>query len=88
MNCPAHKVHQLQELVKAYGLRWAFNPYPKNPRDPASDWWVKIDFSDVPMERVNAFNAAWQQLKTPIVETVRKPTLWQRVRRTVRRLTN
>lgn len=78
--CSAKSILRLQELVKYYGLRWMYNPYPINPNKADSDWRVGIDYSETSEERAREFDLAWIQLKTPIVEKNRKYTLIHKIK--------
>jgi hypothetical protein len=73
-------MQQLQALVKHYNLRWLFNPYATNPRQVNSQWRVGIDYNNATPENARAFDLAWQQLTTPIVEKVRKYSLAHKIK--------
>lgn len=73
--CSAQKLHQLQTLVKQYDLRWMYNPYPIHPHKPEGKWQVGIDYNNVSPKQIKAFDLSWQQLTTPIRESVRSYSL-------------
>lgn len=75
----ANKIKQLQELVKQYGLCFSYSPYPKNPTLPEGEWYYSVNYSGVNQEQSKAFDDAWERLNTPIVETVKKPSLLKRL---------
>lgn len=79
--CPAAKLKQLQELVKQYNARWVFSPYPAHSGKPEGNWRVGIDFKQVDSEDIQAFQVSWDRLNSPVVESIRKPSLKARIRR-------
>lgn len=79
-------VKQLQEAMRNYPFRFMFNPYPLKHSDPInSKWCVGIDYGNAPTEDIRDFELFWTRLETPIVETYRKPSLFQKIARVLRR---
>lgn len=71
-HCEAHKVLQLQGLVKQFNLRWMFNPYPVIANLPHGKWKVGIDYNNTDVDHVKRFDQAWQRIETPIIESSKK----------------
>ncbi len=76
---PIAKLGQLQELVKSHNLRFCGNPFVM--RDRAM---VTISSDHLPPGSGNAFWSDWYRVTTPIVEKVRRPSVFTRVRRILR----
>ena len=78
--CPAAKLHQLQELVKAFNLRFAINPYPVIRHQPEGNWRVEIDYHQASAEQRKQFDLSWSQLTGSIQESRRNHPWHKRVK--------
>lgn len=76
---PVAKLAQLQDLVKAHNLRFQGNPFVMRARAR-----VTLSAEHLPPGGWNAFWDDWYRLNTPIVESVRRPSLITRLRRLFR----
>jgi hypothetical protein len=78
-------VKQLQEAMGKYSFRFIFNPFPLKRSDPInSKWCVGIDYGCATAEMIEEFEQFWTRIETPIVETYKKPSLLQKLKRLLR----
>lgn len=78
---PLARIKQLQELMKGTKVRWLYNPRPINSNKLDEDWSFGLDYSDCTTDEIYEFQESWNRLEKPIVESVRKLTFFQKLKR-------